>query len=348
MVHWDQEKVKKSLISKLVILMTFALVIIALMDDPKAISGDAGSLKVVEATTLPMHELSGASLRQGADGGFEFIGVSDSKPELLRAQVDERGLLSPASITKGDFGATLVERFSLCRTTASDECADQIETLTTQWEAVATDGIGRVFVVQETTSNVLVFDPSLKNVVAVLSFDLFLRRDGVHTKPGKKGVKSLAEGIILLKNGHVIIAKESFPASLVEFGPAGHEPVGLSAATLLSADEPFAVDTAAGATARVNLVPLASWQRAGESGKCDQSDLATDDEGKLYVLSQKCGNISVYAGLDPTDSHVVPAGLWGLPPKVKNPEALVILPAGRFLVGSDIKSDKPNLFLLEE
>lgn len=348
MVHWDQQKVKKSLITKIVVLMVFALAIISVIDDSEAVSGSSGALKIAESMTLPMHELSGAALRTLPDGGFEFIGVSDRAPTLIKTDLDAQGRMVPGKVSQADFGKTLVERFSLCRSAHSKECSDQIAGLTTQWEAVATDGVGRIFVVQETTSNVVVLDPALANVAAVLSFDFFVKRDGTPLQPGKKGSRSLAEGLILLKNGHIIVAKESFPASLVEFGPAGHKALGLSADTLLDTDESFDVATAGGATARVDLVPLATWQRAGESGKCDQSDIAADRDGRLYVLSQKCVNISIYNGLNPDEARVSPESLWTIPPKVKNPEALAVVGSNRFVVGSDIKSDKPNLFLLEE
>ncbi len=342
MVHWDKKKLKKMLLAQLSALALIATGVIAIDSGSQATDTFTHRLKVVRSMTLPGRELSGFTMRPTSGAKQELFAIGDSDAQLTRLTLNSDSWADAAAATQTDLGPVLRQTFGICHSKSSRACKKQLESVTSQWEALAVDASGRLFALQENTDAIVVFAPGLGRVDAVLSFDFF----NGHIKATKKSENSLGESLILLKKGHILVAKESFPTVIMEFGPAGETALGYSAATRLEAGENFALppqDSASGPVNRIDLVPLAAWGRSGTADGCDISELALGSEG-LHVLSQRCGTISLFSDLPPQESQLKPARVWRLPKKVKNPEALVVVGPGHFIVGSDIKSDQANTF----
>ena len=99
---------------------------------------------------------------------------------------------------------------------------------TSQFEGVAADGAGRVFILEESPGHVYVFDAALTKVEARIT--LRVRPDdpafATLAEAWAAHPNSRGEGIVLLDRGHLLILKEKDPRRLIEFGPDGDQPVG--------------------------------------------------------------------------------------------------------------------------
>ncbi|HEV8276302.1 MAG TPA: hypothetical protein VGQ26_11485 [Streptosporangiaceae bacterium] len=116
------------------------------------------------------------------------------------------------------------------------------------WEAIATDGDGRVFILQE--------DP-----------------DRAIGHEWKSEPRSRGEGLVLLHHGHLLVIKEKKPKRLLEFGPGGAAARGISPSTVLPVQERFPVPSN---TARIEFEFLKQWKfdDAAEHEMDDLSDAA--------------------------------------------------------------------------
>ena len=64
---------------------------------------------------------------------------------------------------------------------------------------------------------------------------------------------SRGEGLVFLRGGRLLVAQEKRPQALIEFGPVGAEPQGLSSDDLLGPGESWQAPSG-----RVDFVPLSS------------------------------------------------------------------------------------------
>ena len=95
-----------------------------------------------------------------------------------------------------------------------------------QWEGVAADGAGRVVVLGERGSELVLLSPEFE----------FERRIRLrHEWEGDR--QAGLEALVLLRDGHVLAAKQRRPVRLLEFGPAGDRPIGLVPSAALPAGE---------------------------------------------------------------------------------------------------------------
>ena len=81
-----------------------------------------------------------------------------------------------------------------------------------------------------------------------------------------------------------MVAKESNPVALVEFGPKNSSSIGLNQQLSLNDDESF--DRKTISTFRQDYQALALWELSTQ-GKCDFSDIEVA-RNKIFVLSQRC------------------------------------------------------------
>jgi uncharacterized protein YjiK len=271
-------------------------------------------LKVVRAFVVELDEMSGLAVRQG-DEGPEVLAIADSSYNLAIAPVsrpDARKLGKPyAKLGKllGEKGAS-------------------------QWEAVATDGSGNVFVLEETPGGVLGFAASLDRLLGRIDLEV----DDETLVPGwGKKKNSRGEGVVLLESGRFLVAKEKDPPMLVEFAPKGAGPAGVTADLLNPKEFPFE----AGAT----FFAQASWSLEGEIG--DVSDISATRDGRLFAVSDQSREIlRIDLPLVPGEPLVI-VDRRRLPSVVKKAEGLIILPDGRAVVGSDDDPGRENLFVVE-
>ena len=148
---------------------------------------------------------------------------------------------------------------------------------------------------------------------------------------------------MFLRGGRLLVAQEKRPRALIEFGPIGTEPAGVSTDDLLEPDEPW--DAPSG---RVDFVPLSMWKLKGKAKKAlgDISSIATDSDGNLWLLSDKSrrvGRVGLDVPLDPDDDEVRDLDeLWKLPKGAEKPEGIAALGDGRVLVALDTRSTSGN------
>jgi uncharacterized protein YjiK len=272
--------------------------------------------------TVPLAEVSGlASVTIG--DGMRLVAVGDARVSLALADVDADGSVGEWSVLTTDDVAT------------RPEGADRFQEL----EAVAADGRGIVWVLTEETSWLAGVDVAARTVVGSAHLDT-AAIPALHERWATKGA-SRGEGMLLLRDGHLLVAKEKKPAGLVEFGPRGDRARGISSSTLLGPDEPFAL------LGEV-LDALAWWPLEGEVARTmrDLSDLAQDADGAVWLLSDQSTRLArLVLPLDP-EQVVAIDDVADLPGGVRKPEGLCFLPGGVIAVAEDRHDDDENLWLL--
>ena len=190
-------------------------------------------------------------------------------------------------------------------------------------------GAGRLFLLAEEPSRIHVVDLDEGRIITSFRLDVAAIEELAEAwdaEPSSRG-----EGLLLLRRGHLLVAKEKNPAGLVELGPAGDRAHGVGPDTLLGA-EAFELPTEG------RLHALAWWPLPDGCGLEDLSELAVDGAGGVWLLSDQSAVVARLAlPLEP-DAAPVLSGLLELPKKatkVGKPEGLVVLPDGRLLVAGD-------------
>lgn len=152
---------------------------------------------------------------------------------------------------------------------------------------------------------------------------------------------SRGEGLVLLRGGRMLVAKEKNPSAMIVFGPAG-APAELAAADLLADGEAW--DAPGG---DVDYQAIATWRLAGDAGDLleDLSGLAVDADGSLWLLSDQSRRLARIA----LDRPLVPGtelreldDVLELPKLDGKPEGVAVLGNDRFLIVLDRSSEKNN------
>ena len=164
------------------------------------------ALRLEARTALPLTEISAFALRQG-EAGTELIAVGD----------DDFGVLCVPLSDDGQLGES--KRCDLWRKLPMDVVASSDGS---QFEGVACDGDGHVLVLQEGPARVLVLsrrlDTLLHTIRLIVDPDEPDFGEKWHDDDNARG-----EGMVLLRDGHLLIAKQRKPIRLIEFGPAGDD-----------------------------------------------------------------------------------------------------------------------------
>lgn len=213
-----------------------------------------------------------------------------------------------------------------------------------QWEAITTDNLDIICMLAEKQSEVSCLDLSLRKDLGTFKLDVsgIERLDLVwEDRPNSRG-----EGMILMKNGHVLILKEKQPSMLIEFGPKGDLPMGYGPDTFLGHGEAFAL------TSSKYWVALKTWEFSDRLGELasDASEITLGPDGRLYLLSQESSTLIRLEKVLKADEARITVdhdAYWKLPAEIKKAEGLIIDADMRPWIGIDIKQkDKPNLFRL--
>jgi hypothetical protein len=160
---------------------------------------------------------------------------------------------------------------------------------------------------------------------------------------------SHAEGVVLLREGHLLVVKEKHPAALVEFGPAGDAPIGFGPTTW----HPDGQRWAPGTGEQV-LVALAAWypDRALRDACPDLSDADQSPHGELVLLSDQGCALAVISphepAADPFAGVVSARRVLRIAGISAKPEGLAVLPDGIALVACDRHKEKRNLFAVRD
>ena len=189
-------------------------------------------LEAIAFEQIPLREVSGLAIAP-LPRGLCLVAVGDHGPGVALAPLDS-GRMS---------GWDVLDLAKLAKPAGAPEFD--------QAEAIAADGHQQALV--------LIEDPPLLLVLDTLNRRLthaYVLVSGEH--PGldaswRDDSSSRGEGLVLLRRGHVLVLKEKRPAGLLEFGPPGDEPLGISADTLHHSGEPWQAPDLA------QLVGLAWW-----------------------------------------------------------------------------------------
>ena len=283
-------------------------------------------LRVRRVVHVPLREVSGICLRLGANGRMSLLAVGDRVARIawfsMPGNDDDRI----------DWQATSIANLAGSKLPKHDP----------QIEAVCADGAGRILLLQETPPRVELVD--LKSSKALALIDLAMDGRGEVARAWSDPKGSRGEGVVLLANGHLLVAKEKKPAALIEFGPSDARSRGLARGGALAAGKRWPIRKG-----QHRFVALATWHpdKALAKACADFSDLEIGPDGCLYLLSDKSASI---ARLEDLEAGGGSAGLrraWRLGDLGGKPEGLAFTKQGHAIVGLDTRKKRRNLVLLE-
>jgi uncharacterized protein YjiK len=279
------------------------------------------SVGTVGSVRLPIKEVSGLG-HVRVSGQTKYLAVGDSTPSIVTFTIGSGGRISQVE---------------------THDLANLFGNGPSQWEGVAGDGAGHVFVLSEAANTITVLDPTLRRIVHTIAFSV-PEADPL-AQAWKADKNSRAEGFVLLANGHVLVAKEKHPAALVELGPEGSAPEGYRPDLALG-DRAFPLP----AGSANKLVALKHWLVKDRDARIltDISDLALDEENRLLLLSDQGRAIArIERQLDPSEAKIDIKAIFALPSTVSKPEGLTF-GQGRPFVATDGKDvSKDALYELE-
>ncbi len=292
-------------------------------------------VRVSRVGRIPLTEVSGLTTSVDAAGQPILLAVGDAAAVVAWAPVDDL--------------ATSWQTESLAGLRGSE-----VEGRSPQLEAIAADGCGGLLLVQESPNRGEFVDVAAREVVAQIEL-VMPDVAGAGSGCGSVAVGladlarswadedcSHAEGAVLLADGRLLVIKEKDPSAVIEFGPAGAEPLGFGAQRWLARGAAW--QPGAG---EIRLVALAAWYPEPDLHDLmpDFSDAAVH-RGRLLLLSDQGEAVAVIAGATPggdlfdgrlTAEHAV--RLKGLADK---PEGLAVLPDGDLVVACDLRTAKAD------
>lgn len=281
-------------------------------------------LEPVASLDVPLADISGAEVVVGRSGRQMLWLVSETDAVAIVSEVGNDGI-------PGNW-----------RRIPLSECDGGSAAMFQSMEAVTVDGLGRLVVLTENPPRVALVDPSDRWVAACASLVVTGRFPKTRRTWGVDGAVK-GEGIVLLRDGHLLVAKERSPAVWGEWGPESHFPVGLSPQTLLAPDEGWPPPPD-------RLVLLHRWTLQPDPGGetiTDVSDMSVGPDGRVWVISDKDRRIGRLPEFMAPDTDTVNLdGVWALGGgKVKHPEGLAIGQDGTIYVARDTKKPKSNLLV---
>ncbi|RYZ56991.1 MAG: hypothetical protein EOP07_11130 [Proteobacteria bacterium] len=266
-------------------------------------------LEIKKTWSIPLREISALSL---FDKNLYL--ASDNERDFLRLPIDG-----------GDFKTMEVSQSKSLSLKAPKGMKLSKKS---QWEGLAIDKAGTMFAVKESKDQIFQFtnDGLATRLYQLQYFD------------GRKNKRKGYEGLLLMKNSHVLIALTA-PPTLIEYGPKGEKALGVNHETLLLKDSAFTPPSSD------DLYPLASWTLESPKG-CETSDLTLSSLGSVLVLLKDCFHIVRAPNLDPSKKSFTPEQVWNYPSEIDHAEGLVEM-NDAFLISVDQMSDSRNLFWVE-
>lgn len=272
------------------------------------------------AWNLPIDEVSGLGRRRNPWTGHpELLAIGDREPAVATLPADGAGGLP----LDGDHRKA-AERWDV--TGLPEELRGSHGQ--SDWEGVAGDAAGRVFVLRETGSELLVLSPTfeLETVVALR---------------WEKDRGSTLESVLLLEDGHLLSITQERPLQLLEFAAPGAHFSDLGPTAPLPHDEPMRLP------AGRELHAVASWALLDDRLQ-SANDLAVSG-GRLFVISSLSRCIARFPLPRAETDILEPDSVWQLPKDVAaghgKAEGLIVDEEFGILVGVDRQPGErgPNL-----
>ena len=285
-------------------------------------------LRVISRAALPLLELSGLAVRRRRSER-ELLCVGDREHALLAVPLRADGVLGRE------------RRHDLGWLPGASGASG--------FESVACDGAGRVLLLQEGPSRVLVLSARMSRLEATVELTVergqpdFGREWAAHDN-------ARGESLLPMARGHLLVAKQKEPMCLVEFGPPGDAALGVGPGTLLAPGDRLALPGRRGGTIRYGV--LGWWTLSDRDADRVESanDLALDGEGRLLLISSHSRRIARLATpLDPASHDAGVDDGWKLPDlpgRKPRPEALCV-EHDAVLAGLDSRDPGDNLVALE-
>ena len=194
-------------------------------------------VEIEQTLDIPLKEVSGICTFRRPDGTAVLAAMGDASSTLAWATVSEaEGLGEWQHVDLADVAAGALARKR------------------TQAEAVAADASGLLLILLEEPARVLVFDIDARRLV--VQIDLAVPDSQPVADAWANDPNSRGEGLILLRDGRLLVVKEKHPAALMEFGPAGTP--SRTASTATSSFRSTRLDAAPGGQ-RARYDALATW-----------------------------------------------------------------------------------------
>jgi hypothetical protein len=290
----------------------------------KAGKSNKKRLRVSRVVDVPLQEVSGICSRRSRDGEVSLIAVGDRAAKIA-------WFVPPRDDDQIDWRTNNIAKLS----------ASMLPERDPQIEAVCADGLGRILLLQESPPRVELIDPEVAAVVALIDLAIEGREEIAQAWSDPKG--SRGEGMVLLRGGHLLVAKEKKPAALIEFGPPNSRSQGLLRGGALADGERWPIKNG-----RHRFVSLATWlpDKALANACSDFSDLEIGPDGYLYLLSDKSFTIARLDDLPAGGGTASLLDAWELGDMDGKPEGLAFTAEGRAVVGLDTRKARRNLALL--
>jgi uncharacterized protein YjiK len=276
--------------------------------------------------SLPLSEISGICHAYGAQRqGLRLLAIGDDSPIMIAVDIE-----------RGPNGRPVPYDLTTVLSASTAQIGN--------WEAIATDGDGRVFILQEDPGAVIILDADLQQLLHTVH--LHMEPDRAIGHEWKSEPKSRGEGLVLLSHDHLLVIKEKKPKRLLEFGPSGATARGISPSTVLPVQERFPVPSN---TARIEFELLKQWKLddAAERETDDLSDATVGPDGRIYLLSDQSRRIArIQERVRPDSEHVSLDASWDLPAQIDKPEGLTISHNWTPIVAVDKQEQERNLYIL--
>lgn len=296
--------------------------------------GKPKRLTLVERIDIPIVEVSGAAARTDADGRHHVLAIGDRTAEVAIGIVEE------SSDDSDDDASPMSWRVvDLADVDAWPDMHGD-----SQFESIAADGTSIVAVMREEPAVVFVADVAARRLLCRIVLDDEPALVDLWDEENSRG-----EGLMFLRGGRLLVAKEKHPAALVEFAPAGTPARGVGPDDFLGADERWAAPMPNPADGiDVTYHAVAAWPLAGKAAKAlrDVSAIGETDDDAIWLLSDQSRSVarlSLDPPLPPEGGKIEHLdGVMRLPKHSPKPEGLARLPGGRFLVCLDIPETEQN------
>jgi len=287
-------------------------------DGTDATAADLSEVKVTveNSASLGLNEVSGLGVRT-VSGKPQYLAIGDSSTTLLTFNIGSDG--KPTSIKRNDLKSIFGAGES-------------------QWEAVAGDSSGKVFLENESQGTVSILDADLKLKHVIT---LTLPDDSPLKRSWDRDENSRGEGMLLLSNGHILIAKEKGPSAIIEFAPKGQDAKGYAPGQQLKGA--FKVPSGDAS----EFIAVKSWELKSSAINLigDISDLTVDADGTIIVLSDQSRAIArIEKELSLDEDKIDVKQMWDLPKEVDKPEGIQLVDGKPFVACDLRKNDDISFF----